>query len=123
PFADPSALPMVVLCQHVAKRVKVALCGDGGDEVCCGYPWHWALDRLDRWNHRMPAFVRRFSPVLGNWLSPQMRFQAHAFAQTDRVSQWAMIRTGFTDSAARALPVEGAESREPFVEYYRQWAK
>lgn len=37
PNADPAAVPLWYLCRAVGSRVKVALAGDGGDEVLGGY--------------------------------------------------------------------------------------
>ncbi len=37
PFSDSSALPSVLLCRIARRHVKVALSGDGGDEVFAGY--------------------------------------------------------------------------------------
>jgi len=37
PFADASAVPTYVLCRSTARRVKVALAGDGADELLAGY--------------------------------------------------------------------------------------
>jgi asparagine synthase (glutamine-hydrolysing) len=37
PFGDSSALPTYLLCELTRRDVKVALCGDGGDEVFAGY--------------------------------------------------------------------------------------
>ena len=37
PFADSSALAFYVLCNQTQKHVKVALSGDGGDELFAGY--------------------------------------------------------------------------------------
>lgn len=45
PFADSSALPTYILSKHVSKHVKVALSGDGADELFGGYYKHLALNR------------------------------------------------------------------------------
>ncbi len=37
PFGDSSALPTFLLSELTGKHVKVALCGDGGDELFAGY--------------------------------------------------------------------------------------
>ena len=37
PLADPSCLPSILLCQYVSSKVKVALGGDGADELFGGY--------------------------------------------------------------------------------------
>ncbi|MBI5645293.1 MAG: asparagine synthase (glutamine-hydrolyzing) [Ignavibacteriae bacterium] len=38
PFGDSSAIPTYFLCREMQKHVKVALSGDGGDELFYGYP-------------------------------------------------------------------------------------
>jgi asparagine synthase (glutamine-hydrolysing) len=38
PYADSSALPTYYISKYSREHVKVILTGDGGDELCCGYP-------------------------------------------------------------------------------------
>lgn len=42
PFGDSSLLPTYWLCKAARQYVKVALAGDGGDELFAGYDRHWA---------------------------------------------------------------------------------
>ncbi len=42
PFADSSAIAVNLLCKEVRKHVKVALSGDGADEIFSGYNKHQA---------------------------------------------------------------------------------
>src|SRR4029077_18388930 len=62
PFADSSALPTWYLSQLTRQHAKVALSGDGGDEMFAGYDsyrGHMLSERL----RRLPFFVRR-APAL-----------------------------------------------------------
>ena len=59
PFGDSSAIPTWYLCQWTREHVKVALTGDGGDELFAGYERYRAL-ALSRWVDRLAG------PVLGS---------------------------------------------------------
>ena len=58
PMADPSILPTYLLSRVAAKHVKVALGGDGGDELWAGYPTYKAY-AIARTYGMVPRFVRR----------------------------------------------------------------
>jgi asparagine synthase (glutamine-hydrolysing) len=61
PTADSSALPVYLLCQAAAERFKVALSGDGADELLAGYETYRA-SHLAEWYRRVPKGIRR--PVM-----------------------------------------------------------
>lgn len=63
PFADSSAMPTYRVCELARKRVKVALSGDGGDEIFAGYRryrWH---DYEERVRGVLPNAIRK--PLFG----------------------------------------------------------
>ena len=59
PFADPSAIPMLALSRHARRHVKVALSGDGGDEILAGYRRYRFDLAEDSVRRHVPARVRR----------------------------------------------------------------
>ncbi len=58
PFADPSLLPTWALAREVSRHVKVALVGDGGDEMFGGYDRYRAHLLADRWGF-LPGLISR----------------------------------------------------------------
>lgn len=56
PFADSSAIPTFALSQQVGKSIRVALSGDGADEVFGGYEKYKAEFFAQKWRHfKSPA--------------------------------------------------------------------
>jgi asparagine synthase (glutamine-hydrolysing) len=65
PFADSSAIPTLQLSELTRQYVKVALSGDGGDEVFAGYRryrWHLFEERV---RAALPSSLRRPEARLG----------------------------------------------------------
>lgn len=57
PFADMAAIPTWFVSKLAAASVKVVLCGEGGDELLCGYKRHRNADAIAR--HRLLAGMAR----------------------------------------------------------------
>ena len=57
PFCDSSILPTKLVSEIAASHVKVALSGDGGDELFCGYERYRARVLL-KWYDRLPDFFK-----------------------------------------------------------------
>jgi asparagine synthase (glutamine-hydrolysing) len=59
PFSDGSGVPTFLLSSLARSDVKVALSGDGGDELFCGYNGYEEISRRMRWHDSMPHLLRK----------------------------------------------------------------
>ena len=80
PFADPSVLPTYLLSRFAQQSVKVALGGDGADELFAGYPTFAAhrladLYRLPAWLHRRVVQLADLLPVSTDNLSAEFKLK------------------------------------------------
>lgn len=58
PLADPAVIPTYMLSGYARQLIKVALSGEGGDELFGGYPTYLGV-RLAQYYLRLPQFLRR----------------------------------------------------------------
>lgn len=96
PFADSSALPTYYMSKLARSSVKVALSGDGGDELFVGYTTFLGVE-LARYAQSLPAPARRllsaFPRRVPGGMSPRLN---------DRVGRWGKW------ASDTALPPEAA---------------
>lgn len=59
PFADSSNIPTYLMCGFARRSVKVALAGDGGDEIFGGYAWYLHLLRNGPDGPESPLAIRK----------------------------------------------------------------
>jgi asparagine synthase (glutamine-hydrolysing) len=73
PFGDSAAWSNYLISERARREVTVALSGEGGDEIFCGYPRYWS----DVGSRSTPL-----NRTLAHWLPPLSRFgqsmQRHA---------------------------------------------
>lgn len=73
PFGDSSAIPTYMICREIRKFVKVAISGDGGDEMFGGYDRFWYADiaeLMGRFPQRVARVLTSASKIVGN-LAPE----------------------------------------------------
>ncbi|MBE9570102.1 MAG: hypothetical protein IMF11_05720, partial [Proteobacteria bacterium] len=70
PFNDYSFFPTYYICRAARKRITVALSGDGGDEIFCGYSTFQRLLFVDLLNRVCPMPLRKWPFRAVSYLLP-----------------------------------------------------
>jgi asparagine synthase (glutamine-hydrolysing) len=72
PFADSAAIPTFLMSEFARTHVKVALSGDGGDELFGGYTSFQWVEKQRLWD-RVPGSLRR----AGSWIADALPYSAY----------------------------------------------
>jgi asparagine synthase (glutamine-hydrolysing) len=72
PFGDSSAIPTFIVSEFAVQHVKVALSGDGGDELFAGYDRFQTLAKTQRLDH-VPKALRAFI----SWAADRLPYSAY----------------------------------------------
>ncbi|MHB8660326.1 MAG: asparagine synthase (glutamine-hydrolyzing) [Minisyncoccota bacterium] len=109
PHADSSDFPQHMLSELVASKVKVALSGDGGDEIFMGYGWHTRHLHL---SYRTHTFEKIFpDPFRG-------RIRSHrVFSPLQRAVLWGSLSALDNDIYARDAYPSGLDAMQKITAF------
>jgi asparagine synthase (glutamine-hydrolysing) len=110
PFADSSQIPTLLLSRMTRQKVKVALSGDAGDELFCGYNRYAMGYSLHRRLNRLPGPLRRSLATI------LKAAPAHAI---DRVMQHLPRRLRFPALGDRLVKLGGVLGQTEEQAFYR----
>ncbi len=126
PFADSSALPTYLVSELAADNVKVALAGEGGDELFAGY-FTYAADRLAPTLGRLAAPLRPLIDRLpSSSRASRLDDKAKRFARGARLAplerhcSWGEV---FGADMRQALLGGGDAAWDPLELYRRRFAE
>jgi asparagine synthase (glutamine-hydrolysing) len=107
PFGDSAAWSNYLISQFARREVTVALSGEGGDEIFCGYPRYWS--RIGARSNPLNRALARVLPPLTRFASSMQR---HAYTG---LPAFAAALGGMTAEQIDSLLAD--EWREPGYDY------
>jgi len=114
PFGDSAAWSNYLIAQFARREVTVALSGEGGDEIFCGYPRYWS--RIGARSTFFNRFLARSLPPLSRLASSMQR---HAYVG---LPAYAAALGGLTARQVDSLLTDRwLEPEYDYLWFYRQY--
>ena len=107
PFADPSQIPTFLLSKFAREKIKVAISGDGADELFGGYPRYQNISNFWEILHRFPEFFKNKMRDFSFFFSGINMKGARSLGKKLRKYSHANIESLYNDQLSRCRPDEG----------------
>ena len=113
PIASSSIVPMYYVCQRAREDVKVALIGQGPDELFGGYRRHLGIQYASWWK-AIPAWMRGPMVAMVNALprNETLKRGAHSLSVGDRTRKYQQVLSLLPGNEIDALFHEGLLDRD-----------
>jgi len=116
PFGDSAALAVWLVSRFTREHVKVALSGEGGDEVFCGYRWYGRAMRAPA-----PAWRGLAAAILPTFTLAGRSAQRRSSSGLERYASFLGL---FTPAQRRALAgprLDSVGDGDPLWHFSRHW--
>jgi asparagine synthase (glutamine-hydrolysing) len=120
PIAASSVVPMYFVCQRARQDVKVALIGQGPDELFGGYKRHLGVQYGGHWRG-LPARIQSLGSALVNKLprNETLKRGVHSLGITDRLERYQSVFSLVPGEMVNGLFRDGGGQVSGLVDYWQ----
>jgi len=121
PIGDDSFLPTFLISRETRREVTVALSGDGGDELFCGYDKYNRFAAAARFRRFLPAGTRKALSLVGNRGGDRVTKSLEALAAPDDEGMARWLSALWKKSELEALIGDAKLSQSRGDAFSRSW--